>query len=192
MHARGGEDRLFISQPVKGRVSDKWSVQFSRRVVGADGEFAGVVVVSLDPDRLSRFFRFEDLGHDGVTMLVGTDGIVRARASGTGMVIGQSIAQGKLLTAHAQASSGHYRVRSAVDNVNRIYAYQDLPERPADRHRRDGRGRGDGGLDRQRRSDLVVTSLVSVILLAVTALMVRYQNRLVRTREALRERGGGG
>ena len=43
-----GEDRLFVSRPVKGRVSGRWSIQFVRPILGAAG-FAGVLDVSSDP-----------------------------------------------------------------------------------------------------------------------------------------------
>lgn len=62
VHINHGEDLLFISQPLIGRASGKWSVQFSRRFSNKDGSFAGVVVASLNPEHLTRFYDKIDLG----------------------------------------------------------------------------------------------------------------------------------
>jgi hypothetical protein len=47
-------DRLFISRPVRGRVSNQATIQFTRKLLGPQGEFAGVTVLSLGCDELSR------------------------------------------------------------------------------------------------------------------------------------------
>src|SRR5262249_12835597 len=67
----------YISVPVRGRVSGKWSIQLTRRITGADGKFAGVVVISVDPFYFSQFFESADLGRHGAVRLVGLDGVVR-------------------------------------------------------------------------------------------------------------------
>src|ERR1700716_3629041 len=56
VHVNGSQDELFISKPVIGRASGKWSVQVSRRLLNSDGTFAGVVVASLDPEHFTKFY----------------------------------------------------------------------------------------------------------------------------------------
>ena len=57
-----------MSKPVIGRISGKWSVQFSRRFSNADGTFAGVVVASLNPEHLTKFYDQIDFGILGVDL----------------------------------------------------------------------------------------------------------------------------
>jgi diguanylate cyclase (GGDEF)-like protein len=86
------EDRLFISKPLVGRVSGKWSVQLSRRFLNADGTFGGVIVVSLDPEHFTRFYSKVDLASSGSISLIGDDGVVRSAGGQSGnMRMGQDI-----------------------------------------------------------------------------------------------------
>jgi diguanylate cyclase (GGDEF)-like protein len=82
VHAKSNEDKLFISKPVLGRASGKWSVQFTRRYSNADGSFAGVIVISLDPSHLAKTYSTLKLGAGNGLALLGDDGIIRA---GSGM-----------------------------------------------------------------------------------------------------------
>ncbi|MGE0628221.1 MAG: EAL domain-containing protein [Hyphomicrobiaceae bacterium] len=91
VHALAKIDRLFISKPVFGRVSKKWSVQFTRPFFNRAGEFAGVIVVSLDADFMSRSFGELSLGSSGGLALVGKDGIVRSGAGIYRDLLGKSM-----------------------------------------------------------------------------------------------------
>jgi len=101
------DDKLFISKPVIGRVSGQISVQFTRRMETADGDYAGVVVISLDP---KYFFRFHtSLGLPGVQIhVVGQDGVIRAAAPAT-TAIGTAIEEAGLMVRARNARQGAFR-----------------------------------------------------------------------------------
>lgn len=70
-----GDHGLFVSAPLQGRVSGRWSVQFSRRVVAADGRFRGVIVLSVDPFRLAeQLGRMLSVSSPGRLVLYRNDG----------------------------------------------------------------------------------------------------------------------
>jgi hypothetical protein len=50
VHVERGKDDLFISKPVLGRVSKRWSIQFTRPIFDGADRFAGVLVLSVSPD----------------------------------------------------------------------------------------------------------------------------------------------
>ena len=81
VHRDSGRDELFISKPVLGRLSQRWSIQFTRRLSNPDGSFAGVVVLSVEPNYFIANFEAIDTGAHGVTLLAGMDRVVRARFS---------------------------------------------------------------------------------------------------------------
>jgi diguanylate cyclase (GGDEF)-like protein len=77
-HLNSRDDRLFISKPLVGRSSHKWSVQFTRRFLNRQGEFGGVVVASLNPEHLTKVYNQIDFGSSISISLIGSDGIVRS------------------------------------------------------------------------------------------------------------------
>ena len=130
VHIERDSENLFISKPVLGRSSGKWSLQFTRRINKGDGSFGGIVVSSLDPGYFTEFYRSVNLGPGSVTELIGIDGIVRARRSESSSEIGQNVSKSELFEKLATASTGTYIGISSVDNAKRIYAYRRLKDYP--------------------------------------------------------------
>jgi diguanylate cyclase (GGDEF)-like protein len=105
VHVNSSEDQLFISKPVIGRASGKWSVQFSRRFLNRDKTFGGVAVASLDPDHLTRFYNKIDFGTLASISLIGSDGIVRSSGGNAGgFALGQDL-RGTKLFDHMRAGA---------------------------------------------------------------------------------------
>ena len=119
-----GADRLFISKPVKGKVSGKWSIQMTRPLLSDKG-FAGVMVVSLNPDSLTAFR--EKLGVGGTVTVVADSGDIMARYPDGEQAMGKKL-QGTPYLAEGAPLSGSFTRVAQVDGVERIYGFQRLPE----------------------------------------------------------------
>jgi diguanylate cyclase (GGDEF)-like protein len=81
-HVNSTTDELYISAPVIGRASRRWSVQLTRRLTDENGTFAGVVVASLDPHHLTTFYSRLHFGSSTAIAVLGDDGIVRSTGGG--------------------------------------------------------------------------------------------------------------
>jgi signal transduction histidine kinase/CheY-like chemotaxis protein len=129
VHVGARPDSLFISKPLLGRVSNRYSVQFTRRVIGLDGEFLGVVVASLDPSYLARFYESLQIG-GGFVMLVGLDGYVRAGRPVPGL-IGRPLTNSPLLERASLAGNGNYQLAVAeMTERPAIVSYRRLADYP--------------------------------------------------------------
>ncbi len=116
-------DPLYISRPVVGRVSHRWSIQFVRKLIDAQGQFDGEIVASLDPSFLSRFSQSLDIG-DGGLLLVGQDGIVRAAAPEQLVPLSADLSQTSLMHAAARASQGTLQSADFGDGHHRTYSWR--------------------------------------------------------------------
>ncbi|HVE50826.1 MAG TPA: diguanylate cyclase [Casimicrobiaceae bacterium] len=82
--ARNGSDReLFIGDAVMGRLSLATVIPVAKRVKSVDGEFDGVVVTALDPQRLVQLFRSLRVGERSSVGIAHRDGPVLAWAQAT-------------------------------------------------------------------------------------------------------------
>ena len=78
------DDRLYIGVPIFDRAAGRWVIQVTRKRIAADGRFDGVVIAALDLGVLGKFYHEMQLGQ-GMVLLIGRDGVVRARAPANGL-----------------------------------------------------------------------------------------------------------
>lgn len=113
VHRDAQVDRLFISKPVLGRASGKWSVQYTRPLFTETAAFDGAIVVSLDPDKLTRIYGNLDLGPNGGILIVGDDGIIRAGTGRYSGLLGKTFDPG---TGYASIGNGTGVVATGLEH----------------------------------------------------------------------------
>ncbi len=105
------EDRLYIGTPLVGQVSQRLSIEFTRRLTRPDGGFAGTVACAIDVAQLEDFFSSLDIGSSGVVALVGSDGVLRARGGPNAAMrslVGRTVPRSSLLHHLQQSPQGSY------------------------------------------------------------------------------------
>ncbi len=173
IHVTEDSGKLFMSKPVLGRSSGKWSLQFTRRINKPDGRFGGAVVSSLDPGYFTEFYKSVNLGPGSVTTLIGTDGIIRARRSDTSSEIGQDLRESTLFDHFKASPTGSYQETSLVDDTRRIYAYRGLQHYPLIVTVGISEGAGLAEFTEHSRLMLSLCAVITLLILIATAALHR-------------------
>ena len=128
VHQQGGNaDNMFVSRPLLGKVSGKWSIQLSRPLF-QNGRFNGVVVVSVSPDQFAGFAKRLLSGKDSVATVVRNTGEVMARYPALHSDLGLMIPRDRPFLIEGAPEAGSFRRIGAVDGHERIYGYYTLRE----------------------------------------------------------------
>ncbi|OQR28744.1 hypothetical protein BWR59_20810 [Pseudomonas sp. Bc-h] len=120
-----------IGQAIRSRTTGDWIIPISRRVNDSVGNFAGVVLATIELAYFDRFFDRFDIGTKGVITLAMADGTVLARRPTMENVRGASIADGELFRKYLKERyEGTATVQSVLDHEIRLYGYKRLDRYP--------------------------------------------------------------
>src|SRR5262249_8250192 len=80
---------LLADRPLRRPDSGQWIIPFGRRLVDQDGKFMGVVVATLEPERLRQFYRTIATGRGGIISVLHPEQLVLFREPSSDDTIGQ-------------------------------------------------------------------------------------------------------
>lgn len=130
IHQQGYPYPLFISKPVLGRASGKWSFQITRKLEKPDGSFNGVAVASFNPVQFLEQFQRAGLNSSSLVGLVGMDGYARALRVGNNNRADDTLKDLQLPIAVSQSDSGSFFSKNFFDTTERLYVFEKVDNYP--------------------------------------------------------------
>lgn len=120
---------LRISDPIKSKVTGRWTIALTKRISRQDGSFGGVLLAVIDSDYFNSFYSTFDIGLKGGISLLRSDGIVLIHWPS--LDVGRSLSQAPLFQVHLKRSPiGYYKVISPFDGVSKYFGYEQVSEYP--------------------------------------------------------------
>jgi diguanylate cyclase (GGDEF)-like protein/PAS domain S-box-containing protein len=121
---------LYIDRPQLSK-HGVWFIGVSLRISHPDGSFGGVIAAAVEPRQFHRFYESIKPGKDGVVSLLGTDGTLMLRVPDRHGIEGKKLDPlPSFVEMLPRANAGTYLAKSSVDNIERIYFYRRVAERP--------------------------------------------------------------
>ena len=172
--------RVVVDRPIQARGAHGWSIPVSRRFENPDGSFGGVIFAGLNASQFTDFYAHIFTGSAGAMMLVGQDGIVRARYVPTeGPTFGQDMRESTLATRLRQSPIGSYLSSraDALETTQRYFSYRVVPGR--DLVVLVGNARSDvlSDIEARKGTNYLVASLATLFAAAAAAAVMMLLNR---------------
>ena len=132
---KGNANRgLVVTNPIFGKVTNKWILSFVRRYNYPDGTFAGVISASIQVDYFNELLKTLKVGPFGVALLRDSDLGLIARAPAIDAPSGQLGAKGFSPELSAAIASGEKTVtfnsKNTSDGIERTNTYRRLSKVP--------------------------------------------------------------
>ena len=180
-HLGKTEDDLYVSKPVIDRASGQLSIRVTRRFLNPDGSFAGVVVGSLNPAQLTRFYDRFDFGATPSISLIRTDGVVQSSGGSLAYEVGRDLSGTQRFALMRRGADVVFESTDGPDRRPRLEALRKVKGLPL---------WVSASLDLgQALENSFATLKVNVLAgLVLTAIMLAAMERLLRSEERARQK----
>ncbi|MCW8277359.1 GGDEF domain-containing protein [Pseudomonas sp. PCH199] len=131
-HHRDNRDRgVFIGPAILSRATGAWVISVSRRIDHPNGDFAGVIAVTISLEHFLKLYRTIHVGQFGAISLTSSDGHLLVRFPFHDEDIGRDLSRAPIFSQHLRStSSGTVAFASKVDGIHRIYAFKRSDQYP--------------------------------------------------------------
>ena len=181
--ANDENDTLHISKLTAGPTNGGETIQFTRKLLGPNGRFAGIAVVSLNSNELSRFFGTLQLG-EGFVALLSHDGTILARGPVVTGAIGKSVADQPYFSDIRSKTSGVVRTDGPA-HAEQIISFRKLNDYPLLVLVGDDEALVFANYYLVRRNAFLASSAATVVLLLAGAFWIGLRRRSLASQLAL-------
>ncbi|WP_426119903.1 sensor domain-containing diguanylate cyclase, partial [Pseudomonas sp. DSP3-2-2] len=130
-HRENSDQSIHIGSIVESRTTGAMVIPISRRIDTADGTFSGVALATIPVAYFHSFFERMDVDDEGVIFLALDNGELLARRPTLRALMTTNLSRGEIFSRYlTHSDSGTAVIKSVVDGVERIYAYQRLTGLP--------------------------------------------------------------
>jgi two-component system, cell cycle sensor histidine kinase PleC len=184
---RDAKPRSFhLSTPFRDGDNTGWRIAVSRRLTGADGQFAGVAAAIIDLRRFARFYATLDIGPRGFVTLWRSDGAVLANSRANSLIEGNPYANARFLPRVDDGEKTHMlsgvSLYDGEDRIGVVRSIDGLPLHVLVRLSSDDY-LASWRADLWRRA--LETAAMSALLIALAAQLLRHLGQLEETTKAL-------
>lgn len=181
-HQATAEDRIHIGAVNKGLMTGRQQFRLTRRLSQADGSFAGVILIPVEPTAFTRYYQQIHAAPDSIATLVGTlDRKIRARSPQPVDTAWEVPLVSPLWANLEMSDEGGYQNTSAVDQLPRHYLFKAVPGLPLVMVT----GFSDADVARRVRQRMQPLTLVLVCSAVVLVLMAGMLSVIGRQRDAM-------
>lgn len=131
LHRDSPSHDVSIGPPIRSRSTGEWVLTVSRRFENKQGQFGGVIVVTLGIENFLGLFGTIDVGKQGVISLATANGQLLVRYPFDEKNLGQDFSRSpNFLRYFSGLKSGTASFRSGIDGTERLYAFRSSDRYP--------------------------------------------------------------
>lgn len=130
-HRNNANMMTHVGAPIRSHSSNEWVIPVSRRTNNAEGNFSGLILITISIDYFQRFYEQFDIGKKGSIALLLDHGFILVRRPFKEIYIGKNVSTSPLFQIMIkERESGTLTYTSKQDDIERIYGISRVKNYP--------------------------------------------------------------